>query len=57
MTFKEKFIRIHRNRGYHVEETGKMVILSLDNYRAIHFFNEDGTRDESQAPFWKLDRP
>lgn len=54
---KEKFIRIQTARGYEVEDLGKMVVLHLDNYRAIHFFNEDGTRDESQAPFWKVDRP
>jgi len=54
---KEKFIRIHLSRGYHVEELGKTVILTLDNYRAVWFFNADGTLDESKPPHWNLDRP
>ena len=53
---REKFIRIHRNRGYQVEELGKMVIISLDNYRATWFFNTDGSVDENNPPIWYLDR-
>ena len=53
---REKFIRIHRNRGYQVEELGKIVIISLDNYRAIWFFNADGTLDESNPPQWSIHR-
>ena len=53
---REKFIRIHRNRGYQVEELSKMVIISLDNYRATWFFNTDGSVDENNPPIWHLDR-
>ena len=56
---REKFIRIHRNRGYQVEELGKMVTLSLDNYRAIWFFTStapDAVPDEDNPPTWHLDR-
>ena len=53
---KEKFIHIHRNRGYQVEELGKMVIISLDNYRAIWFFNVDGTPDKDNPPQWSIHR-
>ena len=53
---KDKFIAIHRKRGYEVEDLGKMVILSLDDYTAIHFFNANGTRDETISPVWKLSR-
>lgn len=53
---KDKFIRIHKNRGYQVEELGNMVIISIDNYRAIWFFNADGTQDTAKDPIWKLER-
>ena len=53
---KDKFIRIHENRGYHVEEVGRMVFLTMGNYTAIWFFNEDGTLDENNKPFWKLEK-
>jgi len=53
---REKFIRIQKSRGYQVEELGKMVIISLDNYRATWFFNADGSVDESNPPIWHLDR-
>lgn len=53
---KEKFIRIQKSRGYQVEELGKMVIISFDNYRATWFFNADGSVDESNPPIWHLDR-
>lgn len=53
---KDKFISIHRKRGYEVEDLGKMVILSLDDYTAIHFFNADGTRDKTISPVWKTSR-
>lgn len=53
---REKFVRIHRNRGYHVEEAGLMVVISLDNYTSIWFFNPDGTVDENTPPIWDLDR-
>jgi hypothetical protein len=53
---REKSIRIHRNRGYQIEELGKMVIISLDNYRATWFFNTDGSVDESNPPIWRLNR-
>lgn len=54
---KEKFIRVHKARGYQVEELGKIVILRKDNYTAIWFFNADGTRNEDLPPQWHLDRP
>ena len=57
MLTKEKFIRIQTARGYEVKELGKMVIISLDNYRATWFFNADGTPDEDNPPTWTLDRP
>lgn len=53
---REKFIRIHKARGYQVEELGKMVTISLNNYRATWFFNNDGTVDEENPPIWHLDR-
>ena len=53
---KDKFIRIHENRGYHVEKVGRMVFLTMGNYTAIWFFNEDGTLDENNKPFWKLEK-
>ena len=53
---KTKFIRIQTARGYRVEDHGKMVVLSLNNYRAYWFFNADGTTDEGNPPFWKVDR-
>ncbi len=53
---KEKFIRIQRNRGYQIEDLGKMVIISLDNYKATWFFNTDGSVDENNPPAWHVDR-
>lgn len=53
---RERFIRIQKTRGYKVEELGRMVIISLDNYRATWFFNVDGSLDESNPPIWHLDR-
>lgn len=54
---REKVIRIHRNRGYQVEELGKMVIISHKNYTAIWFFNADGSVDENNPPTWNVERP
>lgn len=54
---RERFIKIQATRGYQIEELGKMVIIRMDNYRAIWFFNEDGTLDESNPPSWHLERP
>lgn len=56
MLTKEKFIRIHRQRGYQIRELGRMVIITRDDYRAIWFFKPDGTFDESCPPQWHLDR-
>ena len=53
---KEKFVRIHKARGYQVEEFGKMVTISLNGYRATWFFNIDGTVDKDNLPIWHLDR-
>ena len=53
---KEKFIRIQSARGYKVEDLGRIVILSLDNYTAIWFFNADGTQDLDNPPTWSIDR-
>lgn len=57
MTQREKFVAVMTRRGYKVSEMGKMVILTMDNYTAVHFFNADGSRDENQKPYWKVDRP
>ena len=54
---KDRFITIQRNRGYHVEELGCIVILTLDNYRAVWFFNPDGTVNEDNPPHWAIERP
>ena len=54
---REKFIRIQKSRGYQVEELGKMVIISLDNYRATWFFNADGSVDETTRRFGTLTAP
>lgn len=53
---KDRFIAIHTRRGYEVQNLGKMVILRMDNYTAIWFFNSDGSPDESQKPIWKITR-
>ena len=53
---KDKFIRIHKSRGYQIREFGNMVIISMDNYRSIWFFNADGTRDKTKNPIWKLEK-
>ena len=42
---KEKFIKAHIKRGYTVEDLGRMVILRLDNFTAIHHFTENGEYD------------
>ena len=56
MTQREKLVAVMTRRGYAVSELGKMVILTMDNYTAIHFFNPDGTRDDSRPPYWKMSR-
>ena len=56
MTQREKFVAVMRRRGYTVRELGRMVILTMDNYTAIHFFNPDGTRDETQPAYWSMSR-
>ena len=56
MTQREKFVAVMTRRGYAVSELGKMVILAMGNYTAIHFFNPDGTRDDSRPPYWKMSR-
>ena len=53
---KDRFIAIHTRRGYEVQNLGKMVILRMDNYTAIWFFNSDGSPDKSQKPIWKITR-
>lgn len=53
---REKFIRIQKIRGYQVEELGRMVIITKDNYSATWFFTPEGTIDETMPPVWKLDR-
>ena len=54
---RERFIRIQAKRGYQIEELGKVVILRMRNYTAMWFFNEDGTLDEDNPPYWNLERP
>ena len=60
MTYKEKFIAAMVKRGYEVEELGGIVMLYYERedaiYTAFHFFKTDGTLDESQDPYWKLER-
>ena len=51
---KDKFIKLYRKRGYHVEDWGRMVMISLRNYTAIHHFREDGEYDTSMNAFWTL---
>ncbi len=53
---KDKFIRIHLKRGYTVQDFGRMVILSLNNYTAIHHFKDNGEYDYDTDAFWKLER-
>lgn len=53
---KEKLIRIQTARGYKVEDLGRIVSFTLDNYTAIWFFNADGTQDQTKLPMWKVDR-
>lgn len=57
MTYRDRFIRAHKARGYEIEERGLVVILRYDNYTAIWFFNADGSRDEANPPQWWIDRP
>ena len=56
MTKKEKFIALMKKRNYIVQDMGKMVFLSCEDstYRAIHFFNADGSRDETKEVFWTM---
>ena len=54
---KEIFIHIHHNRGFQVEDLGKIVIISLEDYRAVWFFNPDGSIDKNHPPIWHIDRP
>lgn len=51
---KEKFIRIHAHRGYEIEDLGKIVIISLNNYTATWFFNSDGSLDEKNPATWNI---
>ena len=51
---KSRFIRIHTARGYHVQDLGNIVIVSLDGYSAIWFFHPDGTQDATKPPQWLI---
>lgn len=53
---KDKFIKIHLKRGFTVEDCGRMVIVTLNNYTAIHHFTDDGEYDNRITPFWTLRR-
>lgn len=58
---KDKFITIQTKRGYQVEDLGKIVTLTAPHkgggtYKAIWFFNTDGTPDEAQEPYWTIER-
>lgn len=53
---KERFIRIQKSHGYQVEELGRMVIITKDNYSTTWFFTPEGVIDETTPPTWKLDR-
>lgn len=57
---REKFIRIHKARGYEIEELDKMIIIHMNDarsrYSAVWFFNADGSVDESQPPTWSVKR-
>ena len=51
---KDKFIAVHRKRGYTVSELGNIVILEHGNYTAYWFFNSDGTPDDTLDPVWSI---
>lgn len=51
---KERFISIHLKRGYTVENMGRIVKISMDDFSALWFFNEDGSLDENHKPSWKM---
>lgn len=53
---KDRFVAAMTRRGYEVETLGKMVICRSGNYTAIHFFNADGSPDETQKPYWTMKR-
>ena len=51
---REKFVTIQTNRGYSVTEFGKVVVIEKDDYKAIWFFNPDGSVDEKHPPMWRV---
>ena len=56
MSAKEKLIRIQTQRGYQVEDLGKVVIFRVSGYHAMWFFNADGSVDETHPATWSLER-
>lgn len=53
---KARFITIHTKRGYTIEDMGKIVRITMEDYTALWFFHTDGTLDESHKPMWSLSR-
>ena len=53
---KGRFISLMTKRGYSVEDLGKMVICSANNYRSYWFFNADGTQDTTNKPYWTISK-
>jgi hypothetical protein len=51
---KARFIKIHTQRGYTIEDMGKTVRISMDNYTALWFFQTNGALDETRKPMWTL---
>lgn len=55
---REKFERIQAKRGYTVNQMGLMTMLTYEDnesvYTAIHFWNQDGTPNTTEKPFWRL---
>lgn len=57
MTERERFCAAMKKRGYEVDNLGLMTFLRSEDYTAIWFFREDGTRDTSKKVSWYLDAP
>lgn len=56
MSAKEKLIRVQTQRGYKVEDLGKVVIFRTSGYHAMWFFNADGSVDENHPATWSIER-
>ena len=59
---RTRFCEIQARRGYTVENLGLVTFLYYtmkdgSEYTAMWFWNEDGTEDEANHPFWTIVPP